>query len=60
MKRPHLHTFDVYQAADGYRWRLVAHNGKIVADSGEAYTTRQNARRAARAVACRASTARCS
>lgn len=27
-----------YQATDGWRWRLVACNGRIVADSGEAYT----------------------
>lgn len=28
----------VYKAADGYRWRAVANNGRIVADGGEAYT----------------------
>lgn len=27
-----------YQAKDGWRWRLVAANGRTVADSGEAYT----------------------
>lgn len=37
----------IYQdAAQEYRWRLVAHNGRIIADSGESYTTRGNVRRA--------------
>lgn len=40
------YAFDVYAARDGYRWRLWAHNGHIVADSGEAYTKRGNAVRA--------------
>lgn len=30
----------VYKAPDGWRWRFVARNGKIIADSGEAYNTR--------------------
>lgn len=30
----------VYKAADGHRWRMKAGNGRIVADSGEAYGTR--------------------
>jgi len=34
-------------AAFEYRWRLKAPNGRIVADSGEGYTTRSDARRAA-------------
>lgn len=43
MKRP---KFVVYKAADGYRWRLVAANGRIVADSGEAYTRKHDAEKA--------------
>ena len=40
-------TFHVYQdAALGWRWRLVAANGRIVADSGEAYTREHDVRRA--------------
>lgn len=39
-------TFQVYKAADGWRWRLVASNGRIVADSGEAYTRRAGVIRA--------------
>ncbi len=40
-------TFDIYEDADGrYRWRLVAANSEIVADSGEGYATRSNAVRA--------------
>lgn len=40
-------TFEVYKAADGWRWRLRAKNSKIVADSGEAYSSKSNCRRAA-------------
>lgn len=29
-----------------YRWRLKAANGKIVADSGEGYSSKQNAQEA--------------
>jgi uncharacterized protein YegP (UPF0339 family) len=30
--------FEVYRdKADGYRWRLLADNGKIIADSAESY-----------------------
>lgn len=47
MKRP---KFIVYKATDGFRWRLVAANGRIVADSGEAYTRPQDAHRAVRTV----------
>lgn len=32
--------FNVYEAEDGWRWRLFAANGKIVADSGEAFAKR--------------------
>lgn len=40
-------TMDVYEDAAGeYRWRLVAGNGEIIADSGEGYATRWNATRA--------------
>lgn len=41
----------VYLAADGWRWRQVSANGKIVADSGQPYQYRNQARRAARAAA---------
>lgn len=50
-------TFTVYQAKDGYRWRLSGANNRIVADSGEAYTRLRDAERAARrvsAIACSA------
>jgi uncharacterized protein YegP (UPF0339 family) len=41
----------VYQDTKGeWRWRLKAANGKIVADSGEGYTQRWTAERAAKAV----------
>ncbi|QSW97790.1 amphi-Trp domain-containing protein [Haloterrigena alkaliphila] len=43
--------FEVYEdRAEEWRWRLVHWNGNIVADSGEGYTSRSNARRAARSV----------
>lgn len=44
MKQP---RFEVYKAGDGWRWRLVAKNRKIVADSAEAYASKKNAYRAA-------------
>lgn len=31
---------EVYKAADGWRWRVKAPNGRIVADSAEAYQRR--------------------
>ena len=46
MKAP---RFEVYAGADGYRWRLKAANGRVVA-SGEAYWRRADAIRAAKAV----------
>lgn len=49
MKRPA--RMYVYQSRDGWRWRLVAQNGNIIADSGQAYKSRRNARDAARMVA---------
>lgn len=39
-------TFKPYRAKDGWRWRLVARNGRIIADSGEAYTRKRDALRA--------------
>ena len=38
--------FQVYKAADGWRWRLLAGNNKVIA-SGEAHTRERDARRAA-------------
>ena len=38
--------FQYYQATDGWRWRLVARNGKIIADSGEAYVSERKVRAA--------------
>lgn len=35
-----------YTMKDQWRWRLKARNGKIIADSGEAYATEQGIRRA--------------
>lgn len=38
---------EVYQdSRSEFRWRIVSHNGKIVADSGEGYTRRAGAERA--------------
>jgi uncharacterized protein YegP (UPF0339 family) len=41
------YTVTVYKAADGWRWRMKAANGRTVADSGEAYSTKRGAERAA-------------
>lgn len=39
--------FDVYQDTAGqWRWRLLAANGRVVADSGESYTRLRDAERA--------------
>lgn len=39
--------FEVYKDTAGeWRWRMVASNGRIVADSGEGYGSKGNARRA--------------
>jgi uncharacterized protein len=40
-------TFEIYSdAAGNYRWRLLASNGKVVADSAESYASAARARRA--------------
>lgn len=45
------HYVVVYKDKAGeWRWRLKARNGKIVADSGEGYASKRNARRAFAAV----------
>jgi len=45
--RPDPTAFEVYQdAADEWRWRLIHRNGNVLADSGEGYSSRSNARRA--------------
>lgn len=39
-------TFEVYEDSAGeWRWRLVAPNGNIIADSGEGYRSKQGAKR---------------
>lgn len=44
-----MYRFEVYEDRGGsWRWRLVAPNSLTVADSGEGYASRSNARRAAR------------
>jgi uncharacterized protein YegP (UPF0339 family) len=39
-----------FQSKDGFRWRLVATNGKIIADSGEAYSSASALKRAVASV----------
>ncbi len=46
MRRARVH---IYQAKDGWRWRLVAANGRILC-SGEAHTRKRDAERAAQTV----------
>ncbi|ELZ21697.1 DUF1508 domain-containing protein [Haloterrigena salifodinae] len=39
-------TFEVFQDRAGeWRWRLVAANGNIIADSGEGYASKQGVKR---------------
>ena len=33
--------FEIYKGKDGYRWRLKSSNGKILAESGEAYSRKK-------------------
>lgn len=43
--------FETYKDAAGeHRWRLVAPNGRIIADGAEGYKSRRNARKAVRRV----------
>jgi len=44
------YQFEIYEAKDGWRWRLIASNGHIVADSGEPYHSKWNAKRAVRSL----------
>jgi uncharacterized protein YegP (UPF0339 family) len=44
-------AFEVYQdRSEEWRWRLVASNGNIVADSAEGYASKQGAKRGIRSV----------
>lgn len=42
-----VERFEIYKALDGWRWRLVALNNRIIADSGESFTRRSSAVRSA-------------
>jgi uncharacterized protein YegP (UPF0339 family) len=43
---PSTATFEVFQDNAGeWRWRLVATNGNIIADSGEGYRSKQGVKR---------------
>jgi uncharacterized protein YegP (UPF0339 family) len=45
----HRGHFQTYRDSRGdWRWRLVAGNGQIIADSGEGYASRFNVKRAIR------------
>jgi len=41
--------FEIYKSTNGYRWRLKAGNGEVVA-TGEEYTTKDGAVRGCEAV----------
>lgn len=38
-----MYVAEVYRSADGWRWRIVARNGRTIADSGEAYSRKGGA-----------------
>lgn len=43
---PRKATFEVFRDSAGeWRWRLVASNGNIIADSGEGYSSKQGVQR---------------
>ena len=44
-------TITLYRAPDGWRWRYMAHNGRVLADSGQGYSRRVDAVRGACRVA---------
>lgn len=46
MKQP---RFQVYEGKDGWRWRLVAANGRVIAQ-GEGHTRKRDAERAVQTV----------
>lgn len=54
MKTP---SFEVYKARDGFRWKLKAANGRIIA-VGEAHTRERDAYRAIQTVCKAAGVAR--
>jgi uncharacterized protein YegP (UPF0339 family) len=44
-------TFKLYKDKKGeYRWRLVHENGNIIANAGEGYTTKENAKNGIKSV----------
>lgn len=50
--------FEVYEDRGGqWRWRMIATNGRIVADSGDGYSSKSNARAAVENVQSRAGSA---
>jgi len=44
-----MSKFEIYQSKSGYRWRLKARNGEIVA-TGEEYATKDGAKKGCEAV----------
>ena len=44
-----MSKFEVFESGNGYRWRLKAGNGEVVA-TGEEYTTKDGAKRGCEAV----------
>lgn len=55
---PNRATFELYEDSAGeWRWRLVASNGNIIADSGEGYASKQGAKRGIESVKKNAPTA---
>ena len=44
-------TITLYRAPGGWRWRYTAHNGRVLADSGQGYSRRVDAVRGACRVA---------
>lgn len=45
---PLLQVHFYRDASRGWRWRLIAHNGRIMADSAEAYTRKRDCEKAFR------------
>lgn len=46
--KPRPSIVQVFEGADGFRWRILAPNGRQIAASGEAFASERNAWRAVR------------
>jgi len=46
-------TYQIYKGKDGFRWRLLSSNGRILADSGESYKRKAGLYKALKSITTR-------